>query len=353
MNPTRVLIYRIGSLGDTIVALPCFHLIARAFPNANRRLLSNFPVSVKAPPAAAILQGAGLVHGYLRYTIGTRSPFELTRLWWHILRFRPQILVYLNGARGVRAARRDALFFRICGVQKIIGLPDTEAAQQCLPQPDGQLEFEAQRLARNLAALGPANLDDPASWDLRLTPEEQQRAATVLAPAGTRPVIAVSVGTKVQAKDWGIANWSALIGRLAALYPGHALALCGAPEEREASSQAAAAWQQAAPTSPAINLCGDLTPRESAAVFARARVFIGHDSGPMHLAAAVQTPCVAVFASRNIPRTWFPYGPRHQVLYHPVNCMGCELETCIVEKKKCILSISIDEVLTAVAELGL
>ena len=52
----RVLIYRLGSLGDTLIALPAFHLIARAFPGAERRLLTNFPVNVKAPPAAAILE---------------------------------------------------------------------------------------------------------------------------------------------------------------------------------------------------------------------------------------------------------------------------------------------------------
>ena len=44
----RVLIYRLGSLGDTLVALPALHLVARAFPDAERRMLTNFPVKVKA-----------------------------------------------------------------------------------------------------------------------------------------------------------------------------------------------------------------------------------------------------------------------------------------------------------------
>jgi ADP-heptose:LPS heptosyltransferase len=103
----------------------------------------------------------------------------------------------------------------------------------------------------------------------------------------------------------------------------------------------------------AINLCGKLTPRESAAVFAEARIFIGHDSGPMHLAAAVQTPCVAIFAARNKPRVWFPYGKQHRVVYHQVDCWGCGLETCVAERKKCILSITVAEVLAEVrAVLG-
>ena len=82
----RVLIYRLGSLGDTLIALPAFHLIARAFPDAERRLLTNFPVNVKAPPAAAILENTNLIHGYFRYAARTRSPRELLSLWWQLLR---------------------------------------------------------------------------------------------------------------------------------------------------------------------------------------------------------------------------------------------------------------------------
>ena len=86
-------------------------------------------------------------------------------------------------------------------------------------------------------------------------------------------------------------------------------------------------------------------------MFARAKAFLGHDSGPMHLAAAVGTTCVAIFASRNIPRVWFPYGKQHRVLYHPVDCAGCQLQTCVVERKKCILSITVDEVLEQVMQI--
>src|ERR1700716_3750504 len=103
----RALLYRIGRLGDTVVALPSLHLVARAFPDSERRLLTNFPIHVKAPPAAAVLQDTGLVDGYFRYSIGTRSPGELLALWWQLVRWRPDVLIYLGGARGVKAARRD------------------------------------------------------------------------------------------------------------------------------------------------------------------------------------------------------------------------------------------------------
>jgi heptosyltransferase-3 len=348
ISTKRVLIYRLGSLGDTLIALPALHLVARAFPQAERRMLTNFPVNVKAPAAAAILENSTLVHGYFRYVVGMRSPRELISLWWQLLRWRPQVLVYMGSARGVESASRDAKFFRLCGIRNLIGVPLTEDMQQNRWEQQTQaLEPEGARLTRNLAELGDAHLEDPASWDLRLTDAEHARAKQALALAADIPIVAVSVGTKVQSKDWGRENWRALLHRLATLYPNHALALCGAPEEAEASDFAADGWRQNSST-PVINLCGLLTPRESAAVFARAHIFVGHDSGPMHLAAAVQTPCVAIFAARNKPRVWFPYGKQHRIVYHQTDCWGCGLETCIIEKKRCLTSITVDEVITEV-----
>jgi ADP-heptose:LPS heptosyltransferase len=366
----RVLLYRLGSLGDMLVALPALHLVARAFPDAERRLLTNVPVSTKAAAAAAILEGSGLVQGYVRYAVGTRSVGELARLWWTIARWRPEVLVYLGPARGVDAAKRDAAFFRMCGVRKMIGVPLTEGMQKNFygaatggrdhAMGDGNLEPEAARLVRCIGELGavgeiadPGRLGDPASWDLRLSAAEHEAAARAIGAgqdgeAALRlEAIAVSVGTKVQAKDWGKENWRALLGRIAEEFPARALLLGGAAEESEASEFAAEGWC-ANGGGTVVNLCGRLTPRESAAAFARARIFVGHDSGPMHLAAAVGTPVVAIFAARNIPRQWFPYGKQHHVVYHRVECWGCGLETCIEQQKKCLMSITVDEVMEAV-----
>jgi len=155
----RVLIYRLGSLGDTLIALPALHLVTRAFPDSERRLLTNFPVNAKAPPAAAILENTNLIHGYFRYAIGTRSPRELFALWWQLFRWRPQVLVYMGPTRGVDSARRDEKFFRLCGIRRLIGVPLTEDMQQNRWDESTQaLEPEADRLARNLAELGDAQL---------------------------------------------------------------------------------------------------------------------------------------------------------------------------------------------------
>ncbi len=308
----RVLIYRLGSLGDTIVALPSLHLVERAFPRAEKRLLTNFPVQRKAAAAQTILDGSGLVSGYFSYAVGLRHLNKLMHLRNEIRAWQPDVLVYLMGGRGTKIAQRDAMFFRFCGIKRQIGVPFTEDMQaHRYRAATGLMESEAARLARCIAELGDARLDDPASWNLRLAEPERRAARIALEPAGKLPVIAISVGTKMQAKDWGVENWRKLLAAMVPHYPGFALVLAGAREESAASEFAAAGWRSVPGSGPVINLCGFLTPRESAAVFQRARFFVGHDSGPMHMAATVQTPCIAALAARNLLAGGLvPYG-RH------------------------------------------
>ena len=340
----RVLIYRLGSLGDTIVALPCFHQIARAYPDAERCLLTNIPVHSKAPAAFAVLEGSGLVHSFLRYPLATRNIGELITLQREVRAYRAQVLVYLTPRRQAGEVLRDAAFFRLCGIPQMVGLPLARDARTNRRDPGtGIYEPEAARLARLMRGLGRINLGDAANWDLGLTLHEHKRAAEALEPVQDRPLLACSVGTKVQAKDWGQDNWRNVLDTLATELPHYGLVLIGASEEAGVSDVAAAAW-----AGRSVNLCGQLAPRVSAAVLARARLFLGHDSGPMHLAATVGTPCVAVFSARNKPRVWFPWGEQHEVVYHRTDCWGCGLETCIEQKKKCLTSIVPAEVLGVV-----
>jgi ADP-heptose:LPS heptosyltransferase len=340
----RVLIYRLGSLGDTTVALPCFHLIERTYPNAERILLTNFPIHAKAPASAAVLGDSGLVHGYMRYSVGTRSPIELFHLAREIRRFKPDILVYLMPVRSLRAVRRDKWFFLLaCGISRIVGLPFKSHLSRDFNSETGLYEAEAVRLARTVAALGDAGVGELPNWDLRLDSEEKAAARSALGELAGKPLVVCGPGTKMQAKDWGQKNWQALLGRLSARYPGYGLALIGAREDAEVSAYAALSW-----SGPVVNLCGRLSPRETAAVFVEASVFLGPDSGPMHLAACAGVPCVIAFSARGLPGVWYPTGQNHRIIYHQVNCFGCNLETCIAEGRKCLTSIAVDEMAAAV-----
>jgi lipopolysaccharide heptosyltransferase III len=344
----RVLVYRLGSLGDTVVALPCFHLIARAFPGAERRVLTNLPEGPKAPALATVLGERGLAHSYMSYPWGTRTAAKLAEVSRQIRDWRPDLLIYLAQRRKLGEVLRDAAFFRLSGIRRIVGLPLSSdlRTNRWIPE-GGYYEPEAARLARCLSALGDARVDDPASWDLLLTGAEKDRADGILAGwPGRRNFLACSVGTKIDVKDWGVWNWRKTLARLSEDHPALGLVMVGAPEETSASDEASAEWR-----GPLLNLCGKITPRETAAVLAKAVAFVGHDSGPMHLAAIGSVPCTAVFSAREKARIWYPFGPDHRVIYHRTPCEGCRLFTCFEFAKICITSITVEEVYIAARQM--
>ena len=340
----RVLIYRLGSLGDTVVALPALHLIARAFPQAERRMLTNFPVNVKAPPAAAILENTGLVHGYFRYAAGTRNSQELLSVWWQVLCWRPEVLVYLGSSRGVKSAQRDAAFFRACGIGRLIGVPLTDDMQQNRWETaQGALEPEGARLVRNIAELGDGCIDAPASWDLHLTEAERERADEALRPVTGVPLVAVSVGTKVQSKDWGRENWRALLAGLQGLIPVMRWRCAGRRRRvRRASLRLRAGGRLAAGGGEFVR-----------AAYARGRVRL-RSPAPASLLGMTAGRCTLRRRCRRLAWLFlrpgislgcgFRMGSRHRVVYHQTECWGCGLETCVVERKRCLTSITVEEV---------
>ena len=223
---------------------------------------------------------------------------------------RACVLVYVAD-RDALATLRDVLFFRLCGIRHVIGAPLARDLRRARIDPEtGHEEHEAERLVRCLSSLGAVDLEDRAVWDLRLRVDERRAAEVALAPLAGRGFIAVSVGGKAARKDWGDANWRELLSLLAAEWPDLGLVFFGASEEFDRSAGLATAW-----TGKALNFCGCLTPRESAAAIEHAMLYIGHDNGPMHLAAAAGVPCVAMFGDFNVPKRWHPLGMGHRIIH--------------------------------------
>ena len=164
---------------------------------------------------------------------------------------------------------------------------------------------------RCLASLGVIDLDDSGFWDLCLQPEEITIADGSLAPLRAKDFIAINMGGKVPSKDWGNENWTALVRLMAAEFSSLALTFVGSADEFDRSAGLAAVWP-----GPILNLCGALAPRESAAALKRAVLFVGHDSGPMHLAAATGVPCVGIFGNFNRPEWWHPIGQGHRIIHN-------------------------------------
>lgn len=327
----RVVVYRLGSLGDTIVALPCFHHIARTMPQAERVVLTNIPVSSKAAPLEGILGGSGLIHRTMAYPVGTRSIKALWRLRHQLKALHTDTLVYLTPGRGLKATWRDVLYFRLCGFKHIIGAPVTHDLQHNRAiNEEGAVERECVRLARCLSTLGPIDLHDAAMWDLRLQDSERQTALQAIAPLSGHTYIAINMGGKLAKNDWGMDNWVKLLKQLSSDHPAYGLLVVGGAEDSLRAQRVAQIW-----SGPVVDACGQLSPRESAAAMQGARCFIGHDSGPLHLAAAMNVPCLGLFGDNNPPQKWHPIGPAHRLIH----------------RMQGVLSITVDEALHAAQSL--
>jgi ADP-heptose:LPS heptosyltransferase len=95
------------------------------------------------------------------------------------------------------------------------------------------------------------------------------------------------------------------------------------------------------------NAAGQLSLRGSAAGLKHCRLYVGNDTGTMHLAASVGTPCIAIFSARDFPGRWYPYGDGHQVLRASIDCEGCGLVECLDRKNECLNRITVPAVLAA------
>ncbi|RZT41771.1 glycosyltransferase family 9 protein [Cupriavidus agavae] len=311
-RPDAIVIFRLGSLGDTIVALPCFHAVLRRFPHARRALLTNVPVSSKAAPVLGVLGSDGqFVDTTIEYPLGMRSLGGLLAVRRSLRAFGARKLVYLMPERRGLSAWRDWVYFRLCGFTEILAFPADPSMRHSLVDAHGVEEPEASRLARCCTPdFGPVDLSAAASWDLRLTPAERARGREAVAHLGAVPHIAINMGGKGIQKDWGVPNWTSLMARLAARWPGLALVTVGAGDDRSRADALLVAWP-----GPTANLCGTLTPRECAAALGDCAGFIGHDSGPMHLAAAMGVPTLGLFGDYNRPAKWHPMGPSVAVIH--------------------------------------
>ena len=101
-------------------------------------------------------------------------------------------------------------------------------------------------------------------------------------------------------------------------------------------------------TFPSVNLEGQTTLRDLAYLYRLSGLLITTDSGPMHIAAAMNTPTVALFGPTDPSRTG-PYGKGHIVVQKEMPCSPCFLKKC--DTKRCMEEITVDEVFEAVEEI--
>ena len=104
---------------------------------------------------------------------------------------------------------------------------------------------------------------------------------------------------------------------------------------------------------PAINLAGKTSLGQLAGLLKRCRIFICNDSGPMHIAAALEVPVIAIFGRAQdglSPRRWGPLGKQSFVLHKDVGCIECLAHNC-VKQFTCLQAITVNDIVKAAASI--
>lgn len=322
MTPERIVVRVPNWLGDAMLSLPALRDVRMNFPKARLEVLARKPVSplyqaisdVDAVRASVdVRTDVASLHGQFDVAVLFTNSFASALP--PAIAAIPERWGYATEGRGPFLTRRARL----------------------RPEVRGRSEVYYYR-----AMLGGIGLRSTASPDasFRCPPSWREAGAAKLGHDG--PWIGINPGAFFgSAKRW-IPERYAAVADLAAQRLGARVAVVGAAAERPLGEAVAATLR-----TPSTVLCGATNLEELAGVLSHLRLFLTNDSGPMHLAAALGVPLVAIFG----PTDWretapFGDGP-HAVVRENVYCSPCKLRDCPIDHA-CMTRVGVDEVMAEV-----
>lgn len=345
----NILLIKPSSLGDIIHALPVLHGLRTRYPDA---VISWLVAAPFAPLIADHPQLDHVVHfDRARFGRMTRSPAAAAAFvaFLRDLRdrsfdlvidlqglFRSGFLAWITGADvriGFAAAREGApLFYTHRVAEDDADFARTHAAD------------------RNWAVARALDIGDmPLRFDLAVTDAERDRAADILGALNTDPrvcFVAVLPGARWETKRWSPDRFAAFIEHV---WRDHSVpcVLLGAPDERDLCENVARLSGRTV-----TNLAGRTNLRDLVAIIDRAAAVLTHDSGPMHIAAALNRPLVALLGPTNRNRTG-PYGYGASVVQADLPCVPCYLKhlSQCPYNHQCMVTLDPSEVAGRLGEL--
>lgn len=205
-----------------------------------------------------------------------------------------------------------------------------------------QVPDDVHEVERSLSLVATVGHFLPPGDDGRLRVRRQPDRAPAGLPAGR--YVVVHPGASVPARAWAPEANARLVARLAEL--GYQVVVTGSPSERTLCADVAAGAPGVVDVSGTSGLAG------LAEVLAGADAVVVGNTGPAHLAAAVGTPVVSIYAPTVPAARWHPWRVPHVLLgVQDITCAGCRCRVCPIPGQPCIGTIEIDDVVAAVASV--
>jgi len=332
--PKRILIIKPSSLGDIIHTLPTLTAIRKTFPEAHISWLVKkewAPILYRHPMLDDVIEG-------------DFSSAQWFRLIGLLRARRFDVVVDLQGLF------RTGVLAWFSGAPERIGFADAREGSHCFytRRVEGPMrEMHAvDRYLRLAFVLGAK--ESQAEFVLPIFPDEEKRSQALYETLGlddTVKIVGMAPSARWLTKRWNAESFAAVADHLQ-----HErrcrVVLLGSIQEKGMIVQVKRAMRTEAADFVGLTTVGDLP-----AVMRRLSLLITNDSGPMHVAAAVRTPVVAVFGPTSQVCTG-PYGDGHTVLTSPVECRPCFRRHCHnPNTNECLVRISVRDVVLAAQKL--
>ncbi len=349
----RILVMRPDHLGDVLFSFPALKALRQHFPKARIDL-------VVGPWARPLLQqslgkasGAALLEFEAPWLtrpkksrLGIRAAAALARR----LRERTEeIGGPYDLAVDLRGDFQLILAARLAGVRYLVGRGHTGfgfALDAEVPEVQGRHQVENNLALLESAGLGRVETTNPS---LKLEKAEIDQARALLRSHGvdgSRILIGIHPGAGTSTKRWGMEKYSELIRRIIADLPVRVV-LLGGSEDRPVADDILTAIKEIRLDRRFIDLCGRLPHlRSFMAVAQQCALYIGNDTGPSHIAAALDVPLICLFSGTNEPSEWGPRGSSVVLIRKRIECEGCGLEIC--GHHSCMRQLDVDAVFQAV-----
>lgn len=308
-SPARILVIKLRHHGDMLLITPLIHALKRQYPAAEVDVLLYEETREMLSANSDIHQ----IHGIDRKWKKQGAAYHLKQEWALLstLRKRRYDLV-LNLAD----QWRSAIITAFTGAKVRVGFDFAKRSgplwrkSHTLFAPTAQ-HSRQHTVEQNLSILQPLGLDfHNVPAQMGYTVEDWHRCETLLPDEFRGNYLVIQPTSRWFFKCWSEEKMSELINALSA--QGHAIVLTSGPDNKELKM--IETIMAGCPTARLHSLAGKLTLRQLAALIDHARLFIGVDSVPMHMAAAVNTPLVALFGPSKLT-FWRPWQAQGDVIW--------------------------------------
>jgi ADP-heptose:LPS heptosyltransferase len=336
-NKKHIFIFKVGSLGDTIVAFPAAKKI---FTHYNKKI--HFITNKPAPgifPGWEIFKHSSFFDDAFEFDFTLKDILNLRKF---VNSYKGEkILYYFVGESPLKRNLRNYLFFKLIGFDKVYGwkecigkhiIRNADGNLKDLPPEHIRLQNIVEKYTGNTTKISTEN--NFLNFSNEFINNTTKKFSFI-----SEPFLVLGIGGKNKIQQWDINRYIEVLNN----YPNNlkVIILGGKTEEEYAHK-----IKELTYTKEVINLCGKTSILESAYILKKAEFYLGNDTGTAHLAGLVGCKCIVISSARDNPGRWTPIGDNHIIIRKAPKCAGCWLhaDNC-PNNIKCLNDIQVNEVL--------